>query len=111
VDRACATRAGHRWWRAGWNDHVLLRTLLATEWCNLGRHDRPYSLLPLGHSKPCANSIAYSANALADLEEREGHPFASRLISDAHLTHLREFSQLSAHGVPERPRSNAMNDL
>ena len=57
----------------------------------MGRHHRPYSLLPLSDSQSYAYADSYSdpTSALGQLEEREGHPFAARLISRTHFAYLR----------------------
>jgi hypothetical protein len=59
----------------------------------MGWNDRPYPLLPLGDSQPYTYTRPYDyshpTSALGRLEEREGHPFAARLISRTHLADLR----------------------
>ena len=59
----------------------------------MGRHHRPYSLLPLSDSQSYAYARPYDfpdpTSALGQLEEREGHPFAARLISRTHFAYLR----------------------
>ena len=63
----------------------------------MGWNDRPYPLLPLGDSQPFAdtdtdtdtNSDTNTNSVAFALQEREGHPFAARLISRTHLADLR----------------------
>ena len=61
----------------------------------MGWNDRPYPLLPLGDSQSFAitdtitDTFTEHYPVAFALQERESYPFAARLISRAHLAHLR----------------------